>query len=164
VSIVLLQKLHNRKQFKCEEESLTEYLQKQVNQDIRKRLATCFVLADSKNNVIGYYTLTTESLGKETIPDKYKKGIPRNYNAPVILLGRLARHLDYKGKRIGEYLLIDALSRSLKLSNKSIGAMAVVTDPINKRARDFYKKYGFLELPSSKKLFLPINVIAKIVD
>ena len=149
--IVQLQKLHNRKQFKCEEESLTEYLQKQVNQDIRKRLATCFVLADRENKVIGFYTLSTESFGRETIPDKYKKVIPRNYNAPVILLGRLARHEDYKGKRIGEFLLIDALSRSLKLSNKSIGAMAVVTDPINEKAQDFYKRYGFLELPSSKK-------------
>ena len=55
--ITLLEKSHNRKSFECEEQSLTDYLQKQVSQDIKKRLATCFVCVDKDQNVIGYYTL-----------------------------------------------------------------------------------------------------------
>lgn len=161
--IQLLEKNHNRKNFTCEEDSLTEYIRKQVNQDIRKRLATCFVAIDNQQNVIGYYTLSSESLGRELIPEKYLKQLPKNYNAPVILLGRLARDLTAKGTGLGEHLLLDALFRSYHLSNKSIGAMAVVVDPVNEKAVEFYKKYGFQQLPDSKKLFLPMKVIEQLI-
>lgn len=161
--IHLLDKTHIRKDFLCEEESLTDYIRNQVSQDIRKRLATCFVTIDNHRNVTGYYTLSSESLGREMIPEKYLKQVPRNYNAPVILLGRLARDLSLKGSGLGEFLLMDALFRSYNLSNESIGAMAVVVDPINPKANDFYKKYGFVKLPDSEKLFLPMKVIEQLV-
>jgi ribosomal protein S18 acetylase RimI-like enzyme len=163
VKIQLLEKTHNRKDFICDEDSLTEYIKKQVNQDIRKRLATCFVAIDNKQNVIGYYTLTSESLGRELIPEKYLKQVPKNYNAPVILLGRLARDITTKGTGLGEHLLLDALFRSYNLSNESVGAMAVVVDPINEKAIEFYKKYGFEQLPDSEKMFLPMKVIEQLI-
>jgi len=163
VKIQLLEKAHNRRNFTCEENSLTEYIRKQVSQDIRKRLAICFVALDSGQNVIGYYTLTSESLGRELIPEKYLKQVPKNYNAPVILLGRLARDISTKGTGLGEYLLIDALFRSYKLSIESIGAMAVIVDPINEKAIEFYKKYGFEQLPDSEKMFLPMKVIEQLI-
>lgn len=163
MKIQLLEKTHNRKNFTCEEDSLTEYIRKQVSQDIRKRLATCFVAIDNKQNVIGYYTLTSESLGRELIPEKYLKQVPKNYNAPVILLGRLANDITTKGTGLGEHLLLDALFRSYKLSNESIGAMAVVVDPINEKAFDFYRKYGFEQLPDSEKMFLPMKVIEQLI-
>lgn len=161
--IYLLDRTHIRKNFQCEEQSLTDYIQKQVTQDVKKRLAVCFVAADKDKNVIGYYTLTSESLGRELIPDQYIKKVPKNYNAPVILLGRLARDIKAKGTGLGEHLLLDALLRALTLSEASIGAMAVVVDPINDFAVKFYQKYGFLQLPDSVKMFLPINTIRQIV-
>ncbi len=163
MKIQLLEKTHRRENFTCEEDSLTEYIRKQVSQDIRKRLATCFVAVDSEQNVIGYYTLTSESLGRESIPEKYLNQVPKNYNAPVILLGRLARDITAKGTGLEEQLLLDALFRSYQLSNESIGAMAVVVDPINKKSFDFYNKYGFLQLPDSERMFLPMNIIEQII-
>jgi len=163
VKIQLLEKTHNRKNFTCEEDSLTEYIRKQVSQDIRKRLATCFVAIDSEQNVIGYYTLSSESLGRESIPEKYLNQVPKNYNAPVILLGRLARDITAKGTGLGEHLLLDALFRSYQLSSESIGAMAVVVDPINQKAVDFYSRYGFEQLPDSEKMFLPMKVIEQLI-
>lgn len=126
-------------------------------------LAICFVATDSDNNVIGYYTLSSESLGRDQIPKKYIKKIPQNYNAPVILLGRLARDLTVKGTGLGEHLLVDALFRAFTLSEESIGAMAVVVDPINEYAVNFYGKYGFVPLPDSGKMFLPMNAIRQII-
>ncbi|MEI7424399.1 MAG: GNAT family N-acetyltransferase [Prolixibacteraceae bacterium] len=163
MKIQLLEKTHSRKKFTCEEDSLTEYIRKQVSQDVLKRLATCFVAIDNEQNVIGYYTLTSESLGRELIPEKYLKQVPKNYNAPVILLGRLARDITTKGTGLGEHLLLDALFRSYKLSNESIGAMAVVVDPINEKAVEFYKKYGFEQLPDSEKMFLPMKIIEQLI-
>lgn len=163
MSIQLLDKIHNRKNFTCEEDTLTEYIKTQVGQDIRKRLAVCFVAVDTGQNVIGYYTLSSESLGRELIPKKYLKQVPKNYNAPVILLGRLARDISTKGSGLGETLLLDALFRSFNLSNESIGALAVVVDPINDIAIAFYKKYGFEQLSDSGKMFLPMKVIEQLI-
>lgn len=163
MKISILDKDHNRKEFVCEEHSLTHYIRKQVNQDIRKKLAVCFVAVDDDERVTGYYTLSTESLGRELIPDKYIKKVPMNYNAPVILLGRLARDIKQKGTGLGEYLLLDALFRAFTLSEESIGAMAVVVDPINSFAVKFYEKYGFIQLPDSEKMFLPMNTIKKLI-
>lgn len=163
MQISFLQKTHHRKKFECEERSLTDYIQKQVSQDVKKRLAICFVASDDNNYVLGYYTLTSESLGRELIPEKYLKKVPEKYNAPVILLGRLARNLRQKGSGLGEHLLLDALFRAFTLSEKSIGAMAVVVNPINEYAVKFYEKYGFERLPDSEKMFLPMNSIKQIV-
>jgi len=54
VKIQLLGKTHNRKNFTCEEDSLTEYIRKQVSQDIRKRLAMFFPWRE--------YTQTTNTI------------------------------------------------------------------------------------------------------
>lgn len=163
MEILLLDKSHNRKHFDCEEASLTTYLKTQVSQDVRKGLAACFVAINEKKEVTGYYTLSSESLGREIIPERYINQVPMNYNAPVILLGRLACHSVSKGTGLGEYLLLDALFRSHRLSKESIGAMAVVVDPINQKAIQFYTKYGFEQLPQSGKMFLPMKVIEKLV-
>ena len=115
------------------------------------------------DRVLGYYTLSSESLGRDLIPKKYLNRIPKNYNAPVVLLGRLARDLKAKGSGLGEELLIDALFRSYSLSEQSIGAMAVIVDPISDSARSFYYKYGFIALKDSSKMVLPMNTIKKLI-
>ena len=79
------------------------------------------------------------------------------------MLGRLARDISAKETDLGEHLLLDALFRPYILSEESIGAMAVVVDPINEFALKFYKKYGFGQLPDSDKMFIPINTIKKII-
>lgn len=163
MDIVLLDKTHNRKGFECEEQSLTDYIRNRASQDVKKNLAVCFVSTDKDKNVTGYYTLTSESLGRASIPKKYIKKVPKNYHAPVILLGRLARHIKEKGTGLGEHLLVDALFRAFTLSEESIGAMAVLVDPINEFAVEFYKKYGFEQLPDSEKMFLPMGAIKQII-
>jgi len=57
--------------------------------------------------------------------------------------------------------LIDALSRSYEIS-KSVGSFAVVVDPLDEDAEKFYFKYGFILLPDSSKMFLPMKTIGKL--
>lgn len=157
-------KIHDRSKFNCEEKSLTDYLQKQATQDIKKNLAACFILLDRGNNHIkGYYTLSSESLNRKDVPEEYQKKIPKNYNIPVTLLGRLARDITMKGTGAGEYLLLDALKRSYDISIKGVGSMAVIADPINRNAIKFYAKYGF-ELLESGKMFLSMKAISKLFE
>jgi len=67
----------------------------------------------------------------------------------------------FQGKGIGKLLLLDALRRSCEIS-ESIGSFAVVVDPIDEDAERFYDKYGFIKLPASGKMFLPMNTIKTI--
>ena len=146
MNISLLENSHKRGGFNCEIPSLNQYIKQQVNQDIKKRLVTCFVATNDKNEVVGYYTLTSQSLGRDIIPKKHLKKLPENYIAPVILIGRLARDISKRGTGLGEYLLIDALLRAYVFSKKSLGEMAVVIDPIDEYVETFYAEYGFIKL------------------
>lgn len=159
MKIIRLLKSHDRSSFNCEETALNEYLKVQATQDMRKRLAVCYVALNEQNEVIGYYTLSALSLGREVIPEKYKKKVPLTYKVPVVLLGRLARDSSQKGRRLGELLLVDALLRAADASQHSIGAMAVVAEAKNEGAARFYKRYGFTELPTSGKWFIGMNTI-----
>jgi len=164
VTIELLDSRHDRSLFDCEEPSLTDYIRKQAGQDVRKQLCACFVATDDALRVIGFYTLSSHSLGRDSVPEQYAKVLPRNYSAPVILLGRLARDFRAKGSGLGEHLLLDALFRSYRLSKQSLGAMAVVVDPISEDAVSFYGNYGFIELPDSPKMFLAMKTIGALFE
>jgi predicted N-acetyltransferase YhbS len=76
-------------------------------------------------------------------------------------MGRLAVDVKYKGQGLGKRLLIDAMKRSYETSN-TIGSMAVVVDPLDEGAEQFYVKYGFIKLPDSGKMFLAMGTIANL--
>ncbi len=156
----LLNSTHKKNEFNCGQELLDNYLHRQASQDVKRHLSACFIIADKNDNVKGYYTLSNSSIDKELIPDNIKNKLPKSYNdIPVTLLGRLARDKNIKGERIGETLLLDALKRSFDTSIK-IGSMAVIVDPVDQDAKNFYLKYGFIELPDSEKMFMTMKTIS----
>ena len=160
-----LNSTHRKKEFSCGKEMLDNYLHRQANQDIKRKLSACFVLNDKEKNLLkGYYTLANNSIPQNLIPDQFRKKLPNSYRAvPTTLLGRLAIDHRYQGQGIGKLLLIDALRKSNEIS-KSIGSSAVVTDPIDGDAERFYDKYGFIKLPDSGKMFLPMNTIKSLFE
>jgi len=156
---------HIRKNFSCGKSILDDYIKIQARQDIKRKLATCFVLANEDNNVIGYYTLSNTSIERGTLPDEIIKKLPPSYkNLPATLLGRLAVDKNYTGKKIGEFLLIDAMKKCSIVAKLSIGSMALIVDPIDETASAFYTKYGFILLPDSGKMFLPMQTINQIFN
>jgi len=109
--------------------------------------------------VAGYYTLSSHSIPMEDLPEDLAKKLPKSYkDVPAALLGRLAVSTQFKGNRLGELLLLDALNRCADLSD-SIGTLAVIVDPIDEKAVSFYKAYGFINLPDSERMFIPIKTI-----
>lgn len=149
--------------FACGKILLDTYLKTQAAQDIKRKLSVCFVSVENKTGLIkGYYTLSSNSIPLGIVPDNYKKNLPDSYSSiPATLLGRLAVDIRFKGLGIGKMLLIDALSRSYEIS-KSVGSFAVVVDPLDEDAEKFYFKYGFILLPDSSKMFLPMKTIGKL--
>lgn len=112
--------------------------------------------------IAGYYTLSAYSVGLDKIPEEIAKKLTRMSEVPATLIGRLARSTAYKGRGIGEILLMDALKRSLA-NSAHVASWAVVVDAKDENAIVFYKKYGFMEIPGfPNRLFLPMATIAKL--
>ncbi len=162
---VSLNSSHRKKEFSCGKEMLDNYLHKQANQDIKRKLSACFVLIDKETDLLqGYYTLANNSIPQNLIPAEFQKKLPKSYTSiPTTLLGRLAIDNRFQSKGVGKLLLIDALKRSYVIS-KSIGSFAVIVDPLDKDAENFYAKYGFIRLPDSGKMFLPMNTIKTLFE
>lgn len=81
---------------------------------------------------------------------------------PVVLIGRLAVGRSAQGQRLGAFQLIDGLRRAEYLADR-IGVRAVEVDAINKPAKQFYEKYGFLALRDDPQhLFLPMHIVRKL--
>ena len=162
--IQVLEKKHEKNKFDCGYDLLNEYIKKQAKQDVNRDLSACFVLTGEDDIVKGYYTLSANSIRREDFPDELKRKMPHSYtDLPTTLLGRLAIDNSLKGKGYGEILLLDALNRILETS-ASVGTIAVVVDPIDEKAQNFYSKYGFILLPTSGKMFLPMKTIKKLTD
>lgn len=160
-----LNSTHKKSDFSCGKEMLDTYIQKQANQDVKRKLSACFVINETETNLIkGYYTLSNNSVASEFIPEQIRKKLPRSYETiPTTLLGRLAIDDRFQGQGIGKLILIDALKRSYEIS-KTIGSFAVVVDPIDQEAENFYNKYGFVKLPDSGKMFLPMKTISQLFE
>lgn len=151
---------HQKEKFSCGKPLLDEYLHKQAKQDVKRRLAACFILPQG-NTIKGYYTLSTSSIEQAKLPANIIKRLPPSYtDLPVTLLGRLAVSTDFQGQGLGETLLMDALKRSY-FASLQVGSMAVIVDPIDEQAEKFYEKYDFIKLPDSGKMFLPMATIGQ---
>lgn len=158
--IELLNKKHDLKNFDCGKELLNNYLKTLASQDVKRKLSACFVLVDIETEAVpGYYTLSNNSISLKSFSEQIQKKLPKSYKSiPTTLLGRLAIDKKFQGNDIGKILLIDALKRCFEISDK-IGSFAIVVDPIDDEAKNFYLKYDFIELPDSKKMFITINTL-----
>jgi predicted GNAT family N-acyltransferase len=127
-----------------------------------RRAAAVYVLI-SENKLAGYYTLSADSMDAADIPEDLIRqlNLPRYDRIGVTLLGRLARDQAYKGQRLGELLLVDALKRALEMSTH-IASAGVVVDAISDKAHKFYRDFGFIPFPDSpKRLFLAMATIGQ---
>ncbi|WP_347068516.1 GNAT family N-acetyltransferase [Flavobacterium sp. WV_118_3] len=162
LQINVLEKKHDKSNFDCGYSLLDSYIKKQARQDVSRDLSACFVLVDELDKIKGYYTLSASSVKRDEFPDVMQKKLPPSYgDLPTVLLGRLAIDKSVKGNGYGGILLVDALKKCLDIS-ASLGTIAVIVDPIDENAQTFYYKYGFVLLPSSGKMFLPIKTIKEL--
>ncbi|MBI3292578.1 MAG: GNAT family N-acetyltransferase [Elusimicrobia bacterium] len=152
---------HDREAFSCGVEALDRYFKGFAAQDVRRRVAATFVLVIGDGEVAGYYTLSSTGIPFQDLPQSITRKLPKYKYMPAILLGRLAVSLKYRGRKFGDYLLVDALKRSLRQS-REVGAMAVVVDAKDDLARSFYSHYQFIPLPQiPRRLFLPMETLER---
>ena len=156
-----LGKRHERGGFSCGSGALDRYLQQQARQDADKRVAAPFVLVEPPSSrVFGYYTLSASVIHANELPEALASRLPRYPQLPVTLLGRLAIDVTLKRRGMGQFLLMDALWRSLGAATQ-IAAMAVLVDAKDQAAEAFYAHFGFIPLQQlPARLFLPMKTVA----
>jgi GNAT superfamily N-acetyltransferase len=150
---------HVREGFDCGKPSLNDFLHALVSQYEKRNLGRTYVaLREGDQRVLGYYTLASGAIDAESLPAKQAKKLPR-HAVPAVLLARLAVDRSVHGKGLGGFLLRDALTRSLDLSER-LGIHAVVVDALDAEAKVFYERFGFLPLTDgAMRLFLPLSTI-----
>ena len=103
----------------------------------------------------GFYTLSSASVERDMIGGGWlKRNAP--VQVPVILLGVLGVDSRHQGSGLGRMLLHDASLRSLSIAD-SLGAKALVVDPIDETAEAFYAKNGFERIPGLGRMFVPLS-------
>jgi GNAT superfamily N-acetyltransferase len=158
--IASLDAAHDRVTFNSESDALNRYFREQVTQDIRRRVAACFVALDDRQCIAGYYTLASASLLLADLPASTGKKLPRYPTVPAVRMGRLAVDKAFKGLGLGGALLADALDRA---AHAEIAAYALIVDAKDAWAAAFYRHHGFIALPDSPlRLFLPLATIRSI--
>ena len=149
---------HDRVAFHCNVEALDRYINNQAGQDIKRRISRIFIAALPNNpkEIMGYYSLSTLSIELSQLPEKLVRKLPK-HPIPAALIGRLAVSKNAQGCGIGKMLLVDAIKRTLSVSDQ-IAIYAMVVDAINDNAKGFYQQFGFARLSDdSPRLFLPLK-------
>jgi GNAT superfamily N-acetyltransferase len=155
---------HDRDSFSCGLDSLDRYLRTQASQDVRRKANGVFILVepDKPSVVLGYYTLCATALAQGDVPAAARKHVPRYPLVSATLIGRLAVSQTRQGERLGAMLLADAVQRAYA-SAATVGSSMLVVDAINERAAAFYEGNGFVRLPDSLRLALPMRTIQRML-
>jgi predicted GNAT family N-acyltransferase len=164
-TVELLRSAHNREVFDCGNRALNASFRTQARQDMERGVAVIYVLVpeSARDRVAGFYSLSSTSVKLTEWPEGVRRKLPRYPRVPATLIGRLAVSLSYRGQRLGERLLVDALARSLAAS-RTVASNAVIVDAKEPETVTFYQRYGFISFPGQpQRLFLPMKTIAKLV-
>lgn len=135
---------HQLDGFQCSAPELTKWLLERARQNQASGASRCFVVCDEQQHVVGYYALAAGAVSHEDAPGRIRRNMPNPI--PVIVLGRLAVHVDRVGQGNGRGLLKDAVQRTLQTCEQ-VGARALLCHASDEAAKAFYLKHGFIASP-----------------
>lgn len=166
VIIEEISRQHNRKVFDCGNTELNQFLQKQARQKTAKHISKTYIISQKQEPsiIIGYYTLTGYSV---TIPPDHQHYKKYPHQLSAIKLARLAVDQSYQGQGMGEKLLVDAIYRTVLVSQQ-ISTIGLFVDPMTVEVIPFYQQYDFLKADPSDdarlEMWLPITTCEEVVE
>jgi len=145
---------HDLSQFDCGEPSLDEWLRRRARQNEESGASRTYGVCAGQQ-LVGYYALAVGAVAHAEAPGRVRRNMPDP--VPVMIVGRLAVHKDFQGRKIGPALLRDAVLRTLQAAEIA-GIRAILVHAISERARQFYEDCGFIASPMDP-LTLMITVV-----
>jgi len=157
-----LRRDHARAGFTCGQPALDRYLGTQATQDIRRRIANCFVAVDVATGALaGFYAIAAASIPMVELPAEAARRLPRYPTIPAVRIGRLAVDRRFQGRGVGAALLADAAQRCMQAPP---AVFTLLVDAKDDTAVRFYEHHGFRRLAGAPRtLFLPLATAEQIL-
>ena len=161
-----LRKEHEVGKFDCGASDQNRYLRELAWQNMQLGYGVTYVaVEESSGDVAGFYSLAAGHVEFENLPEDFRgtEGLPR-YPAPTVLLGQLGVDLSVQGRGLGKALLAHAIEKAVQVS-EVVGAVAIEVHAATEQAREFYRRYGFVQMQDSPDhLFLSMEVGRSLIE
>lgn len=136
--------------FSCGTQAIDAWLWKHARHAAKRGAAVVYASCDERGKIAGFYTLSAHSMDRSILTGWLARNAPDQI--PVILLGMLGVRSDCSGAGLGTQLLLDAYHRA-QAAAQTIGARALVVDPLDEDVAALYLNHGFEHVPGSNRLF-----------
>ena len=148
-----LRREHPRQGFRSGQQRVDEWLATKALQHQTKHLSATKVLLDEDASIAGYYTLAPAQIDFGDLPAEVARRLPHRM-LPAAVLAWLGVSAAHQGRGLGGQLLGQAL-RDCWEGGKTFPFVLVILDCVDAKAKSFYEKFGFAELPGQPyRLFL----------
>jgi GNAT superfamily N-acetyltransferase len=134
---------HDLSEFQCGEPALDQWLVRRALQNEESGASRTYVVGVGRR-VVGYYALAAGAIAHTHAPGRVRRNMPDP--VPVMVIGRLAVDVSFRGRGIGPGLLKDAILRIVQASEIA-GIRAILVHAISEAAKQFYQKWGFVPSP-----------------
>lgn len=153
-----LHRRHPRRGFDCGHDQVNDWLQTKALQQQDRRLSVTKTLLEPQDAIAGFYTLATGQVDFGDLPSELVRQLPRRA-LPVAVLAWLGVSQSHQGQKLGDLLFAQAL-RDCYNAGQTFAFVAVILDCVNEKAKTFYQRWDFAELPGNPyRLFLSAGTL-----
>jgi GNAT superfamily N-acetyltransferase len=146
-----------RGQFDCGRDSLNAWFRRHAWQNHVSGISRMSVICDAGTGlVVSYVTLTAAQIEREFLAKAHRRNKPDP--VPATLLGQLAIDKAYQGQGHARSLLRFALTTALRASYE-VGSFGVLTHPIDEQIREFYRRWGFEDVPFDPRRSMIVRMV-----
>ena len=145
-----------RNHFDCGRDSLNAWFRRHAWHNASGVSRTSVICATSTGLIVGYVTLSAAQIEREFLAKKDRRNKPNPL--PATLLGQLAIDRSYQGKGHARSLLLFALTAALRASY-DVGSFGVITHPIDDQIRQFYRRWGFEDMPFDPRRSMIVRMV-----
>jgi GNAT superfamily N-acetyltransferase len=146
-----------RRHFDCGRDSLNAWFRRHAWHNHAAGISRVSVICDVGTGLIaGYVTLSAAQIEREFLAKAHQRNKPDP--VPATLLGQLGIDTAYQRQGHARSLLLFALTAVLRAS-RDIGSFGVLTHPLDEQVRQFYRRWGFEDVPFDPNRSMIVRMI-----
>jgi GNAT superfamily N-acetyltransferase len=146
-----------RSHFDCGRDSLNAWFRRHAWHNHVAGISRASVICNASTGLIaGYVTLSAAQIEREFLAKAHRRNKPDP--VPATLLGQLAVDRAYHGQGHARSLLLFALTTALRAS-REVGSFGVITHPLDERVREFYRRWGFDDVPFDPRQSMIVRMV-----
>jgi predicted N-acetyltransferase YhbS len=143
--------------FDCGRESINQWLRRHAWRNQQSGVSRTNIVCDPGTGaIVGCVALCAAQIERGFLPQAAQRNRPEAL--PAVLLGQLAVDRRYQGRGFSRSLMWFALVTSVRFS-KDMGCFGVVTHPLDDGVRNFYRRFGFCDLPFDPRAAMIVRIV-----